>query len=247
MSEAGRAHESTHDISFFDPATNDCPYHAYRELRDEAPVWKDPVTGMWVLSRYEDIRNASLDTERFTNRVNNAAGATEKGVRPDDPSLSEELRAALELEQELAAKYEEHGWLTGYNVNGLDAPDHLPRRRLFDHAFRPSRVKDLDPFVQALAHRLIDAFIDDGRVDWVQGFAIPLPLYVIGRQMGVPEPDMPQIKAWTDAWVQRMGLMQTPDERRWSADREIEAQHYFQAKYDALRAEPDDSLLSDLV
>ena len=42
--------------------------------------------------------------------------------------------------------------------------------------------------------------------EWVTPFAMPLPLYVIGKQMGVPEEDMPRIKAWTDAWVQRLGL-----------------------------------------
>ena len=61
---------------------------------------------------------------------------------------------------------------------------------------------------------------------------IPLPLNVIGRQIGVPEEDMPQIKEWTDAWVQRMGMMQTEDECRWSTEQEIEAQHYFQALFE---------------
>ena len=239
--------ESVQEISFFDPATNDCPYHAYKDLRDEAPVWKDPNTGMYFLSRYEDIRTATLDAKRFTNRIGNAAGATEKGIRPDDPNLSDELRAELELEAELAAKYQEHGWPTVPTLSGLDEPEHMQRRKLFDHAFRATRIKELDPFVEALAHRLIDDFIDQGQVEWVKAVAIPLPLYVIGKQMGAPEEDMPQIKAWTDAWIQRMGLMQTPDERRWSADQEIEAQQYFQTKYEALRKEPNNSLLSDLV
>ena len=156
--------ESVQEISFFDPATNDCPYHAYKELRDEAPVWKDPTTGMYFLSRYEDIRTATLDAKRFTNRIGNAAGATEKGIRPDDPNLSDELRAELELEAELAAKYQEHGWPTVPTLSGLDEPEHMQRRKLFDHAFRATRIKELDPFVEALANRLIDDFIDHWQV-----------------------------------------------------------------------------------
>ena len=42
-----------------------------------------------------------------------------------------------------------------------------------------------------------------------------------------------------------MGLMQTPEERRWSVEMEIEAQHYFQPRFERLRREPDDTLLSD--
>ncbi|MBO6657347.1 MAG: cytochrome P450, partial [Pseudomonadales bacterium] len=53
--------------------------------------------------------------------------------------------------------------------------------------------------------------------------------------------------AWTDAWVQRLGMMQTEEEEQWSVEMEIEAQHYFQKIFDRLREEPDDSLLSVLV
>ena len=76
---------------------------------------------------------------------------------------------------------------------------------------------------------------------------MPLPLYVIGRQVGVPDEDLPQIKGWTDKWVKRMGLMQTDEEAEESVLAEIEAQHYFQPRFEQLRREPDDTLLSTLV
>ncbi len=101
--------------------------------------------------------------------------------------------------------------------------------------------------MEELANRLVDDFLADGRCELVSQLAVPLPLYVIGRQIGVPEEDMPRIKEWTDAWVQRMGLAQTPEERIWSTEMEIEAQQYLQPIYDRLREEPDDSLLSVIV
>ena len=55
------------DVDFFDPATNDCPYHAYRTLREEAPVWFDERTRMWVLTRYDDVKAAARDPERFSS------------------------------------------------------------------------------------------------------------------------------------------------------------------------------------
>ena len=78
-------------------------------------------------------------------------------------------------------------------------------------------------------------------------FAVPLPLVIIGVQMGANPDDIWRIKAWTDAWVQRLGLMQTSEQVVWSTEMEIEAQHYFQPIFERLRAEPDDTLLSDLV
>ncbi|HVX21032.1 MAG TPA: cytochrome P450 [Acidimicrobiales bacterium] len=242
--------ESPDQVNFFDPEVNRCPYPAYQVLRDQAPVWKDPTTGMFVITRHDDIRKILLDPERFTNRVGSAAGMTEKAVRVDEPLDPEEARAraeAAEWDQKIANLYVEKGWPTVPTLDALDPPLHMQLRRMFDHAFRPGRIKELDPFVENLANRLIEGFIDDGRCEWVQQFAVPVPLYTIGRQMGVPEEDMPRIKAWTDAWVQRLGLAQTPEERMWSAEKEIEAQHYFQPIFDRLREHPEDTLLSDLV
>jgi len=65
--------------------------------------------------------------------------------------------------------------------------------------------------------------------------------------MGAPEEDIWRIKAWTDAWVQRLGMMQTEEEERWSVEMEIEAQNYFQPIFERLRQEPDDTLLSEMV
>lgn len=235
------------EINFFDPATNDCPYDAYQVLRDEAPVWKDPATGMITLTRYEDIRMVLLDTKRFSNAVGSGAGDTGKAVAPEDPEKARELMEAMAVEAELTELYKHKGWLPVSSLDGLDEPRHKQLRRMMEYAFRPARVRELDPYVESLAYRLVDDFIGDGRCEFVSQFAVPLPLYVIGRQMGIPESDMPRIKKWTDAWVKRMGLMLSREERIWSAEQEIEAQHYFQPLFEKLREEPADNLLSDLV
>jgi len=126
--------ETTAEIDFFDPKTNDCPYPAYEQLRSQAPVWQDPITGMWTLTRYDDIRAALLDTERFTNRIGNSAGATEKGVRPEDPEKARQLLEAAAIEKEIQKLYEEKGWPTCPTLSGRDEPEHMQLRRLFDYA-----------------------------------------------------------------------------------------------------------------
>ncbi len=221
------------DINFFDTGIQNCPYPAYEVLRDEAPVWHDPTTGMYVITRYDDLRALLMDTETFVN-------GGDRNARVVVPALAERAKKIRHL-------YETKGWVPARTLAGLDEPRHKQMRTLFDHAFRPKKIEQMDPFVHDLAHRLIDAFIDEGRCDWVRAFAVPLPLIVIGHQMGVPEGDIWQIKAWTDAWVQRLGMMQTEEEAIWSTEMEIEAQHYFQPIFDRLREHPDDTLLSDIV
>jgi cytochrome P450 len=215
------------DVTFFDPAVNDCPYHAYRTLRDEAPVWFDERLQGYVITRHEDVVAVLLDTERFNS---SRRGSGRNRLAP-----------------EVLALYQEKGWVPAPTLAGRDDPNHRQMRRLFDHAFRPKRIRELEPQIEKLAHELIDEFIDDGRCDFVARFAVPLPLIVIGIQMGADPDDIWRIKAWTDAWVQRLGLMQTLDQALWSTEMEIEAQQYFQPIFERLRKEPDDTLLSDLV
>lgn len=214
------------DVNFFEPTVNDCPYHAYRTLRDDAPVWYDERLKGYMVTRHEDVVAVLRDVERFPS-------SQPKGRRTRSP-----------IAQKL---YEEKGWVPGPTLASRDDPEHKQMRALFNHAFRPKRIRQLEPQIRGLADELIDAFIDEGTCDWVGQFAVPLPLIVIGIQMGADPNDIWQIKAWTDAWVQRLGLMQTPDEVAWSTEMEIEAQHYFQPIFDRLRIEPDDTLLSDLV
>ncbi len=216
------------DVDFFDPAINDCPYHASRTLRDDAPVWFDERLRAYVVTRYDDVRAVLADTERFVN--SRAANKRSRTISP-----------------KILAIYQEKGWVPAPTLAGRDDPEHREMRALFNHAFRPKRISELEPRIAALADALIDDFVDDGTCDWVAQFAVPLPLVIIGVQMGADPDDIWRIKAWTDAWVQRLGLMQTSDQVVWSTEMEVEAQHYFQPIFERLRVEPDDSLLSDLV
>jgi cytochrome P450 len=215
------------DVDLFDPDTSDCPYDAYATLRAEAPAWREPRTGMWVITRYDDVKAIVTDPERF-------------------PSARDRRKVDARAAR-IKAIYEDKGWVPSATLAGRDDPNHRQMRRLFDHAFRPARIAELDGYITDLAHRLIDEFIGTGRCEWVGQFAVPLPLIVIGKQMGAREEDIWQIKAWTDAWVQRLGMMQTEEEMVWSTEQEIAAQHYFQPVFERLRRKPDDTLLSDLV
>ena len=227
------APDSPDDINFLDQGLQNCPYHAYKTLRDEAPVWKDPVTGFYVISRFEDLRGVLLDPVRYVNSMKGGQNSRD--------------RLNAERAERMMNLYKEKGWVPAPTLAGRDDPNHKQMRAMFNEAFRPKKINAMDPFVRDTAYRLIDAFIDAGHCDWVAQYAVPLPLIVIGHQMGVPESDIWRIKAWTDAWVQRLGLMQTEEEEKWSVEMEIEAQHYFQPIFERLRQQPDDTLLSEMV
>jgi cytochrome P450 len=220
-------------INLFDPALQQCPYDAYKRLRDEAPVYNIPGTPIYVVTRYEHVREVLLDTQRFPSTARNEL----MRANPVD----------MERGRKVAERFHAKGWLPAPTLAGRDDPNHKQMRAMFNEAFKPSRIKQIDPRVETLAYELIDAFVDDGHCEWVRQFCIPLPLFIIGEQMGAKPEDMWRIKGWTDAFFHRISLMLPEDKHLEMVDREIEAQHYFQPIFVRLRAQPDDSLISVLV
>jgi cytochrome P450 len=220
-------------INLFDPELQQCPYEAYKTLRDEAPVYNIPGTPIWVISRYDHVREVLMDPQRFPSTAKNEL----MRASPTD----------VERGRKVAERFREKGWLPAATLAGRDDPGHKQMRAMFNEAFKPSRIKQIDPLVETLAYDLIDDFIEDGHCEWVRQFCVPLPLFIIGEQMGAKREDMWQIKSWTDAFFHRISLMLPEDRHLEMVDREIEAQHYFQPLFEQLREKPDGSLLSVLV
>ena len=214
-------------INFYDPEIQKCPYEQYKTLRDDHPVYQDPGTGIYHVSRYEDVRYVLSNHELFSGNVRG--------------------RAPSERQLKVNNRFQERGWVPGPTLISRDEPNHKQMRAMFNEAFRPARINQLDPFVESTARDLFAGIRKAGRCEWVRDFAVPLPLSIIVRQMGADTADLWRIKSWTDAFFKRISMMLSEDEEMATVDKEIEAQHYFQPIFERLRERPDDTLLSELV
>ena len=63
----GTGTEAPPRVNVLDPAFYVDPWDAYRWLRDEAPVFWDPVQKLWVISRHEDIMAVERDGARYSS------------------------------------------------------------------------------------------------------------------------------------------------------------------------------------
>lgn len=218
------------EVTLINPEIQECPFPTYDLLREQAPVFQDPITGIFIVTRYEDLRKIALDYENFSNhRYSN------------DPDMhTPGQRIAYEL-------FKEKGWVPGASLAARDDPEHKQMRSLFDKAFRPGRIKEIEHDVEKLAYDLFDDFIEDGHCDYVRQYAVPLPLFIICQQMGAKSEDVWRIKEWTDAWIKGLSIGLDEEGIIWATEMEIQAQHYFQTIFEELRRNPDDSLLSELV
>jgi len=123
----------------FDPAKAPDVYDPWPALavaRDERPVFFLPQYGMWVLTRYADVREALRDIETFSS-----------GAHINFPAVPEKYRDELE----------EHP--SALQLNGMDPPRHTYLRRIAQKAFTPATAKAREPEFRKIANRMVDDFI----------------------------------------------------------------------------------------
>jgi len=210
------------DIDLFDPATQEDWFPTYRRLRDEQPVYRMPGTNIHVVTRYDDVLYVLRHQELF-------------------PTGSGSTRTAAAREV-----YETKGWarITPLSTN---PPDHRNYRELVDGFFDAKGSRHWQPIIEATIADLLDDMEAAGSADYVEAFALPLPVRVITRVLGFPAADIPQLKAWSSAWVLPFSGPLTPDQEVWVAEQVVEFQHYIHHHIEAKRAEPGDDVLSSLV
>jgi len=211
------------------PETLQDPAPHLARLRAEAPVvWVDSLQ-VWYVARHDLVLEALRHPEVFSSQF-------PKSVLP----LSEEDQRAL------AAAMAE-GLPRPQTMITADGQVHTRYRRLVSKAFSPRSIALLEPTVRAIAVRLIDSWIDRSRIEFVEDFAVPLPVEVIARALNVPEDRLSDFRRWSDATVLTFGATPTVAERIEAIHTVHELQRFFVAAIDDRRRAPQDDLLTGLL
>ena len=79
----------------FSPETRRDPYPWYSQMREAAPVFRDPNTGTWMLFDYASVRAAMNDPETFSSQVVPPGGRAPDWLVFNDPPRHSALRAAV--------------------------------------------------------------------------------------------------------------------------------------------------------
>jgi cytochrome P450 len=217
--------KSPSEYDFLDPNLQRCPYEVYHALREEAPVYLEPRTGYYLVSRYQDIMEVKKNTRVFSNNFMKAVG----GRPPAE---------ALEVYKQCRAR--------PATLHRTDPPVHDRYRKLVGRTFTIGRVRQMAPYITSVVKDLMDRFPANGEVDWVTQYAIPLPCYIIADQLGVPREDALKLKVWSDALLDPVGLMVTKERIVECAHQTIEFQEYFARKIEERRKSPQNDILTDL-
>ena len=212
------------------PEIQTCPFPFLDKLLEEAPIYKDPLTGMLIVTRYDDIGYISAHPELYSNKTTVVVGRTDSPVA-----------------EEVARRYAERGFPEMHTLVTNDPPEHTSYRALVEKAFTPSYVKELEPYIEALVDELIDGILPQGRANLLPEFAIKVPMYIIADQLGVDRADYDRFKLWSDVTVERNNPLLDPDRELEITDHLIDMQNYLHERAERYRKDPEDNLLSRLV
>ncbi|MEV6287489.1 cytochrome P450 [Kribbella sp. NPDC051770] len=126
----------------------------------------------------------------------------------------------------------------------LNPPDHTRLRRLVGSAFTARRVQGLRPAIEQMVDGLLDQL--SGEVDFVDSFAFPLPVNVIGELLGVPVQDRGQFQSLVGDWAQVLEVI-SPEVVSRADPAAATIRDYLAGLVEERRRRPADDLISALV
>ena len=211
----------------FAPAFLADPYPWFARYRAQHPVFYAPELGYWVIAPYHDVRTAFRDTATYS------AANTLAPIRPPCPRAAAALR--------------EGGFRSVPTLTNADPPAHTRARRIANAGFTPRLVARLEGSIRALVVRLIEERLRGGRADIVRALTWELPALVIFKVLGVPDDDVPRVKAWGGDRLLFMFGRQDEDQQVRVAEGMAAFWRYTEGLAADRRERPRDDFTSELV
>jgi cytochrome P450 len=132
---------------------------------------------------------------------------------------------------------------TGLIPLQVDPPDHVRYRKMLDPLFAPKKMAALEGRVAALVNRCIDGVIEDGRCDFSEAVAVPVPSGTFLELLGLPLSGLAEFLALKDGMIRPPGAtLEEQNLRRGEAGKAVFA--LFDAALDDRHRAPRDDLLS---
>jgi cytochrome P450 len=145
------------------------PYPHYQMLRNLGPAAFLTKYDMWILTRYDQVKNALDDWQTFSS-------AHLGGI-----ALNPMCNAA---------------WVGSTLVT--DPPKHAAPRKVFDDALRPRFVRKALGDIKARSEVVVDELLERGTFDGVVDFARDLPMHIVMDLIGWPEEGREKLLNWAE-------------------------------------------------
>ncbi|MDE2858237.1 MAG: cytochrome P450 [Chloroflexota bacterium] len=213
--------------SEFDPLDLSDPFPLLARARREQPVFYSPAIDYWVVTGYDDVKAIFRDHDAYT------AANTISPIVP----FSQAVKRLL-----AEGDYSPEPVLSN-NV----PPSHSRIRALVNRLFKPRRMKSFAPAIAQIAERAVERVNGRAPVDIVAELTFAYPAYVLFHVLGVPDADVPRVKAWAGNRIKLYYGKPSADEQIEMTGRLIPFWHYVVDLVRGKLERPADDLTSDLI
>jgi cytochrome P450 len=177
----------------FSPHWRSDPYPLYRQLRDSAPVHRAPESGIYCLSRHEDVSNALKDPESFSSSAMNDVLSE---MAPLGPRFLLGLLGFLFRTRVNPFEMRRRG-----SMIAMDGARHDRMRRIVNRGFVPRRIAAWESRARELVVESLAALRPGRPFDVIGGLAVPLPVTIIAEMLGVETSRRHDFKRWSDVII----------------------------------------------
>jgi cytochrome P450 family 142 subfamily A polypeptide 1 len=87
------------------------------------------------------------------------------------------------------------------SIVSMDDPEHTRQRKLISRGFSPRQVRRLEPHIREMTNMIIDEVKARGEIDFVEDFAIHVPLIVIAELIGLDPATRKKLYRWSDVMM----------------------------------------------
>lgn len=203
-------------------------YPLYAEARAQEPVFFSPRLGYWVVTRYDDVKQAlGGDPSIFS-----ASNVLEL-VKPLCPAAGE-----------IAIK---HGIVISPSIVDEDPPMHTAHRKSLHKPFARGRMQAMEPLVRELLTSRLDALMAQGHMDLVTDLLFEVPAYVLFELFGVPRSELGKVRQFAQR-LAVLGFGQPSEAEQIAQIRGLgEFWDYCRSHVARLIAEPGDDAISEFI
>lgn len=203
-------------------------YPLFAEARFSEPVFYSERLGYWVVTRYEDVRQAlGGDPAVFS------AGNVLELVKPLCPAAG-----AIAMQ---------HGIVISPSVVDEDPPLHTAHRKSLHVPFARGRMQAMEPMVRELMGTRLDALVSRGRMDLVSDLLFEVPAYILFELFGVPRSELGKVRQFAQR-LAVLGFGRPSDDEQVAQMRGLaEFWDYCRAHVARLIAHPGDDAISEFI
>lgn len=122
-------------------------------------------------------------------------------------SLLRDVRMSKRIRREASTPFDQ-------SVLFRDAPDHGRTRNVMNQAFTGGLMSGMEARVLAIADGLIDRMQESRTADFLDAFAVPLPVAVIAEMLGIPAEQRANVHVWSSGMILEEGAAVEEGHRR---------------------------------